>query len=217
MCAALAAHGFPSRDLVVLGPTTPDPVPSVVVVDTAAVRDMFGSSLATAWAPAVLASFGTGTAEITVRVVAPHGALAYQKTLNGDLDTRKQFGAALLDDAQITLSTAARNQLAAGQVDLRLPVALASVASNQPIYILSFGNIGPGASEGIPLRFADLAGNDQTAHMSSSAYAGAVRASLSAVNAQLRPVRTVTAQDGGRTVLRVEFTAPTPSGPPASL
>ena len=68
---------------------------------------------------------------------------------------------------------------------------------------------------GIPLRFADLAGNDQAAHMSGSAYAQAVRGSLSAVNAQLRPVRTVTAQEGGQGVLRVEFTAPTPSGPPA--
>jgi hypothetical protein len=217
MCAALAARGFPSRDLVVLGPAMSDPVPSVVVVDTAAVRDMFGTSLATAWAPAVLASFGTGTAEITVRVVAPHGAGAYQKALDGDLAIRKRFGAALLNDAQITLSTAARNQLAAGQVDSRLPVALASVAAHQPIYILSFGNIGPGASAGIPLRFADLAGNNQAAHMSSSAYARAVRASLSAVNAPLRPVRTVTAQEEGRTVLRVEFTAPTPLSPPASL
>ncbi len=216
MCAALAARGFPSRDLVVLGPTTPDPVPSVVVVDTAAVRDTFGTSLATAWAPAVLASFGTGTAEITVRVVAPHGALAYQKMLNNDLETRKQSGAALLNDAQITLSAAARNQLTAGQVDARLPVALASVAGHQKIYILNFGNIGPGASAGIPLRFADLAGNDQPAHMSSSAYVQAVRATLSAVNAPYTPVRTVTTQDGGRTVLRVEFTAPTPLGPSAS-
>jgi hypothetical protein len=91
------------------------------------------------------------------------------------------------------------------------------VASHQPIDILGFGNIGPGASAGIPLRFADLAGNDPAAQMSSSAYAQAVRASLSAVNAQLRPVRTVTAQEGSRTVLRVEFTAPTPFGPPASL
>ena len=49
MCAALEAHGFPLRNLVVLGPNShADPVPSVVVVETAAVREMFGSSLATA-------------------------------------------------------------------------------------------------------------------------------------------------------------------------
>jgi len=84
MCAALQAHGFPVSKLVVLGPTSPDPVPSVLVVETATVRELFGSSLAIAWAPAVLASFGSGTGTITVRVVAPHGAAAYQAALNAD-------------------------------------------------------------------------------------------------------------------------------------
>ena len=35
MCAALRAHGFPAGELVVLGPASPDPVPSVLVVETA--------------------------------------------------------------------------------------------------------------------------------------------------------------------------------------
>src|ERR1700722_7767896 len=57
MCAALQAHGFPASNLVVLGPASPDPVPSAVVVETPTVRGLLGSSLAAAWAPAVLASF----------------------------------------------------------------------------------------------------------------------------------------------------------------
>jgi hypothetical protein len=213
MCAALAARGFPSRDLVVLGSATPYPVPSVVVVDTAAVRDMFGTSLATAWAPAVLASFGTGTTEITVRVVAPHGALAYQEMLSKDLATRKDTGAALLNDAQIKLSMAARNQLIAGRVDTRLVWAIASVAVGPPIDIVQFGNIGQGASAGLPLRFADLAVTYHAADMTSSAYVRSMRASLNSANIPYHPVRAVTVVlPDGQTVFRVEFTGPSPFG-----
>jgi hypothetical protein len=56
-----------------------------LVVETAAVRALFGSSLDTEWAPAVLAAFGSGEAEITVRVVAANGAAAYLAALATDL------------------------------------------------------------------------------------------------------------------------------------
>lgn len=212
MCAALTADGFPSHDLLVLGPTSPDPLGSAVIVETAAVHSLFGSSLDTAWAPAVLASFGSGPAGVTVRVIAPQGAVAYRNALGADLAERKIAGTAFLDDPQITLLPAARKQLTAGQADSRLLLALASLAGDQPIIIVQFGNVGSGASAGIPLRFADLAGTDPAAHMSSSAYARAVRADLSAANAEVRPARTVTAVVRGQTVLRVEFTAPSPLG-----
>ena len=217
MCAALSADGFPSHDLLVLGPTSPDPLNSAVIVETAAVHSLFGSSLDTAWAPAVLASFGSGPAGVTVRVIAPHGAVAYQAALSADLAERKTAGGALLTASQIKISDVARNQLTAGQVDSRLVLALASLAAQQPIEVVQFGNISSGASAGIPLRFADLAGNDQAAHMTSSAYVRAVRADLSPanaqLNAQLRPARTVTVVlPSGQTVLRVEFTGPSPLG-----
>ena len=51
MCAALEAHGLPSRDLLVLGPLSRDPRSSAVVVETGAVRALFGTSLDRAWAP----------------------------------------------------------------------------------------------------------------------------------------------------------------------
>jgi hypothetical protein len=218
MCAALTAHGFPSNDLLVLGPTSPDPLSSAVIVETAAVHSLFGSSLDTAWAPAVLASFGSGPAGVTVRVIAPHGAATYLAELRADLAARKEAGAGLLDDSQITVSAVARNQLASGQVDSRLMLALASLAGRQPINILKFWNTGPGASAGIPLRFADLAENDQAAHLSSSAYTRAVLADLGTANAdfraspQIRPARTVPAMLQDLAVLQVEFTAPTPLG-----
>ena len=153
-------------------------MPSVLVVETATVSELFGSSLAIAWAPAVLASFGSGTGAITVRVVAPHGAAAYQAALNADLANRKTSGAALLNDSQVAVSAAARSQLLAGQVDLRLLLALAWVAGHEPIFIVRFGNLGPGASPHVPLGFADLAESIPAAHMDTAAYARAVWAVL---------------------------------------
>jgi hypothetical protein len=213
MCAALAVHGFPSDSLVMLGPTSPEPLTSAVIVATAAVRGMFGSSLSTALAPAVLASFGSGPAGITIRIIAPHGAAAYQAALRADQATRKANGSALLNNSGITLSGTARGQLAAGQVDSRLLLAVASLATAEPIDVVEFGNAGLGADPGLPLRFADLATSDHAAHVATAAYVKSVRAVLDKLNAQFRPVRTVTAVlPGGQAVLRVEFTAPSPLG-----
>lgn len=212
MCAALKADGYPAGRLVVLEPTSPDPVPSVLVVDTPTVREMFGSSLAIAWAPAVLASFGSGAGAIAVRVVAPHGATAYQTSLNADLAGREAAGAALLRDSRVTVSATALGQLIAGQVDSRLLSALASLAGRQPVDIVRFGNLGQGASPGVPLRFADLAENVPAAHLDTAAYVSAVWAVLSGADARIRPARAVLGPVQGQAILRVEFTAPSPLG-----
>ena len=214
MCAALKAHGFPAGKLVMLGPASPDPVPSDVVVQTAAVRALFGSSLATGWAPAVLASFGSGPGAITVRVVAPHGAAAYQASLHADLAGRKASGTALLHHSRITVSATARSQLASGQVDSRLLAALAALAGHQPVDIIQFGNVGPGASPGIPLRFADLAESVPAAHLDAAAYMRAAWAILSAADPPIRPARGLSGTLQHQAVLQVEFTAPSPLGTP---
>lgn len=213
MCRALSARGFPARDLLVLGPTSSEPDHSDVVVETAVVQGLFGSSLATAWAPDVLASFGSGAAAITVRVVARHGAASYQAALRADQADRKTAGAALLGDRRITMSAAARRQLAAGQVDARLILAIASLAAARPVDIVQFGDPGPGADPGIPLRYADLAEDDQAAHMNGAVYVQAMRAALDKLTGLYRPASTVTmAQAGEPVVLRVEVTAPSPLG-----
>ena len=213
MCTALSDHAFPRRGLLVLSPTSPQPLTSAVIVATPAVRDMFGSSLSTAMAPGVLASFGSGPAEITVRVVAPRGVAAYWTALRADQAARKTNGSALLNDSQIIVSAIAHRQLAGGQVDSRLLIAVASLATDEPIDIVQFGNIGPGAGPEIPLRFADLASNDQAAHMTSAAYLRSLRTYLNQANAQFRPARIMqVVGPGGRAVLRVEFTAPSPLG-----
>jgi hypothetical protein len=213
MCTALTAHGFPARGLMVLGPTSPAPKGSDVVVETHDVRTLFGSNLDAAWAPAVLASFGSGTDRITVRVIAPNGAAVYQVLLGADLAARKAAGTALLRDRRIAVPAAAAGQLAGGMVDARLLRALASLARQQPIAIVGFGNAGPGASAGIPLRFADLAETDRAARLSGTAYVRSARAYLSTVRARfhLTPVTTVTPPHGPP-VLRLQVTAPSPLG-----
>jgi hypothetical protein len=225
MCAALKAHGFPVGQLVILGPASPDPVPSDLIVETASVHALFGSSLAITWAPAVLASFGSGPGAITVRVVAPHGAAAYQASLHADLAGRKRSGAALLNDSLITVSATARSQIVAGQVDSRLLAVLAALAGHLPVDIVQFGSLSPGASPGVPLRFADLAESIPAAHMDTAAYMRAAWAAMSGAAARIRPARAISgtlqhqAVSGTlqrQAVLRVEFTAPSPLGRPGS-
>jgi hypothetical protein len=217
MCAALEAHGLPSRDLLVLGPLSRDPRSSAVVVETGAVRALFGTSLDRAWAPAVLASFGSGSASITVRVVASHGAVAYQTAQASDMAAAKAAGARLLADRRITVQTSARSQLIGGLVDLRLMSALTALSRHLPVSVVGFGNVGPGVSAGVPLRYADLSPTSQAGGQTQAGYARSVRSALSGLDTSFRPVRTVpVVLPDGQAVLRVEFTAPSPLQVPGS-
>jgi hypothetical protein len=213
MCAALRARGFPSGQLLVLGSASEVPTTSAVVVETSAVLRLFGSSLATAFAPAVLASFGSGPSLVTVRAMAPGGAAGYQRDLANDLQTRKTAGSALLGDSLISLPAIAENQLSAGEVDSRLVLALFDLAGHQPITIVQFGTDGPGVSAELPLRFVDLAENVKAAHLGRAAYVKAVRDFLAQVKVSYRPasMTTVPLPDGDPG-LRVTVSAPSPLG-----
>jgi hypothetical protein len=213
MCAALEARGLPSRDLLVLGPVSHDPRSSVVVVETGAVRALFGTSLDRAWAPAVIASFGSGSAGITVRVVASHGAVAYQTAQAGDMAAARAAGARLLADRRITVQASVRSQLTGGLVDLRLMSALTALSRHLPVSVVGFGNVGPGVSAGVPLRYADLSPASQAGGLTQAGYAQSVRSALSGLDTSFRPARTVpVVLPDGQAVLRVEFAAPSPLG-----
>jgi len=214
MCAALEARGFPQHALLVLGPVSLDPRHSDVVIETAAVRALFGTSLDQAWAPAVLASFGSGAAGITVRVVAAHGTVAYQTALAGDTAAAKAAGARLLADRRITVQTSARSQLTGGLVDLRLMSALTVLSRHLPVSVVGFGNVGPGVSAGVPHRYADLS---PAGGLTQAGYSQSVRSALSGLDTSFRPVRTVpVVLPDGQAVLRVEFAAPSPLQPSGS-
>src|SRR5581483_8056380 len=133
--------------------------------------------------------------------------------LKADLAARRTAGATLLKDPRISFSSFAQEQLAGGLADSRLLAALTALARHQPISIAGFGNPGPGASAGLPLRFADLAEDDPDADLTGTAYVKALNASLHMMSAafQLTPVTTV-ASLRGQALLRVQVTAPSPLG-----
>ena len=213
MCAALRARGFPPGELLALGSASEVPVSSAVVVETPAVLGLFGSSLATAWAPTVLASFGSGPSLVTVRAIDRNGSGAYQTKLSADLADRKTAGAALLNDSQISVPSLASGQLTAGAVDSRLLEALVFVAGRQPITVVQFGNPGPGAGAGVPLRYVDLAERRPGA---SPAFSRVRRVSACLPEHGRCHVPPGYHDDGGaggrQAVLRVEVTAPSPLG-----
>jgi hypothetical protein len=212
-CSDLAQHGFPAGNLNVLQPTAPDPYGSELVIATAGVRSQFGSKLATVYAPEVIASFGTGADRIDVRVVAANGPAAFASALQADLRARRSSGAELLRNRRIITSATDRAQLRAGQVDLRLVTTLAFMAGQQHLKVVDFGSTAPGASPGVPLRFADLAETDPAARLKSAAY---VRSLLTLVRAEQPPYVPLSAGSvrlsTGQTVLRIEFAAPSPLG-----
>jgi hypothetical protein len=204
MCRALSAKGV--GRLVILGTPGSDVLRSQVVVATAAVRRELGARLGLVYAPAVIASFGSGDARIDIRVVAPSGPVAFQAALATDLASRKAFAAQLLTSPRVTVSGLARREMLAGQVSSQLLIDFLSLASYHPIDILAFGDSAPGASAGMPLRSAEL---------SESGGAAAVQKWLSFLRGQrypfvpalMKPVRL-----DGAPVLLIEFTAPTPLG-----
>jgi hypothetical protein len=213
MCQLLRAHGFPASSLLELRPGQAVPLGSRVLVVTAAVRRLLEGRTVTTYAPAAIAGFGSGSPGISIRIVAPHGAAAYSSALRADSLARRAAGASLLENQQITVSAVARRQLAHGQVDSRLLALIASMAARQMIVVVSFGDLAPGASPGIPFRSADLAapvtvaGPDPASQVQRmAAFARAQQAPYLATN--IRKVRLTS----GRIGLQIEFAAPSPLG-----
>jgi hypothetical protein len=209
MCSELETRGVPAGDLLMLGPGGPQPdgpLSSDVVVATRAVRTEFGGRLADVYAPVVLAAFGSGGARVEIRAVAPGGAAAYRDALAADLAARRQAGAQLLRNPDVTAAAAARGPLSDGSVDSRLLVTLAVLADLRlahPLRIISFGEPDPGASAGVPLRSAEISGP-------------ASQALLAFLRAQQAPYRAAVIRairlDDGQAAVRIGFASPSPLG-----
>jgi hypothetical protein len=209
MCAALQAKGFPAGALMTLGPSASDPLGSAVIVSTEAVRSEFGSRLTSIYAPAEIASFGSGSARVDVRVYAAGGAAAYLAALRADELARQSAGRQLLRNSRVSASSAAKQQLAAGQVDSRLLSIIATLSGQGPVRIVAFSDSGPGASPGMPLRTAELASPPR-------ARRGYLTSVLALLRAQQPPYlassMTLARLAGGQQILRIEFAAPSPLG-----
>jgi hypothetical protein len=211
MCTALEAHGYPARNLRPLSSASTLKA-SGVVVATPAAQQLFGSSLVTAWAPGVLARFGSGASAISVRIVAPNGAAAYEQGARHDQAARVASETALTQSSSIAASRSAALDLKSGRVDGRLAEAIAEAATAEPIDILDFGNAGTGASAEVPLRYADLAASNSATDMSASEYVQTLQGGMNGSQG-VRPDRAqLLTLAGGHQVLRVEFLAPSPFG-----
>ena len=208
MCAALEAAHIQANRLFMLGPSQQDPLGSEILLDTAALQAQFGPRLESVYAPVSLAAFGSGAARVEVRFVVPNGAHTYLMELAGDVAARKAAGNEMLRNHAIHASPLASHQLIAGQVDTRLLVTLVTLAHSHPVDIISFGTGQAGASPGVPLRSAEIAG----APGPGSTPAVSVQTLRSFIIAQQPPYRpsaiVAVKTASRRTVLRVEYPAP---------
>jgi hypothetical protein len=201
MCTALGAHGVASGRLVPLGPETNASAANIVVTSVA------GQAQGRQDAPVLLASLGTGASQVEVRTSAPGGAAAYAKAQQADLTARQSGGAQLLHSKSIQAGAEASAQLQTGQVDSRLLIMLAMLASQHPWKVVAFGGSSPGVPlTDAPLRQVVITGPDDQA----------VAAALALVRAQQAPYAPAQASvvrlAGGQPGLRIDFAAPAPLG-----
>jgi len=207
MCAALQANGLAASRLIMLGTAAADPLGSDLVVATPVLRSQFGGRLASVYAPAVIASFGSGAGRIDIRAVAPDGAAAYNSALTADRDARIAAGRQLMGNRRITMSAADRAEFRAGRVDPRLLSTLAALAAQHPVRILALGDPSPGANATVPLRSAEIAPARAGVHTTAR-----LRSMLTFLQAQRLPFLPMRAVLVGKSALSVEYAAPGPLG-----
>lgn len=202
MCQALKSRGMPDGQLRELRRGTTDPLGSAVIVATPVLRSQVGSRLSSVYAPGLLARFGSGSQQVQVRALAPHGAAAYMSLAKADLAARKMSGTQLAQSPRIVIPAAARRQLAGGEVDSRLMTVLTGLAASYPVHIVAFGDSGP-VTDVAPFRSAELAGSNLKAMR---AILGAQQSPFRVAHATFLRLR------AGQTVLRIDFTAPSTFG-----
>ncbi|HEX2824130.1 MAG TPA: hypothetical protein VHO07_28810 [Streptosporangiaceae bacterium] len=206
MCAALRAHGVASSRLLSLSPSASGGPGADVIVASPATHPWLSQA-----APALLASVGSGVSLIEVRAVSPGGTASYQAALRADLADRQSAGAQLMHSRRIEVSAQGAGQLADSEVDSRLLIMLAVLASQHPWRVIAFGDPSPGvpASEA-PYRQVTIAAADGG---SGTAILAAAIALLRAQQAPYLPAQVTTVRlAGGQQGLRIDFAAPDPLG-----
>jgi hypothetical protein len=211
MCRTLQSHRLPATSLLVLRRGSTDPARSSVLVVTPAVRSMLGSRVGI-YAPAALARFGSGSRQIWVGVVAPQGAAVYDAMLRADMRARRMSSIELLHSRRLTMTPVARQQLAAGQVDARVIVSMMGLAAQRHLSVVTFGDRGPGASHGVPLRSMELAlpppGPASAGKPAGQWIIWYLRGQRAYRPARMQRVRLA----DGQHVIRIEYAAPSPLG-----
>jgi Protein kinase domain len=211
VCSDLSSKGFPAANLDTLGPQSTDPLGSALIVSTAAIRFQYGTRLATVYAPAVIASFGTGNARIDILLDFAGGTTKYRQVQRRYTRARQAHAALLLTNNQIKLSASARTHLLSGEVDPRLPQIIAAMSEQHQLKIVDFPDQSPGGGPASLLRSVDLAVAVPASHLSPAAYLSWMRSFFRVQRAQYHPTwcYKVTLSDG-QAVLRIGFGAPSP-------
>jgi hypothetical protein len=152
-------------------------------------------------APALIASFGSGGTRIEVRAIEPGGTSAYRSALRADQTARRAAGSELLRNRHLEFTAADAARVRAGEVDSRLLVTLAALASQYSLRVTAFDDVSPGAA----VLFREMT-------VTSAGLAGA----LALVRAQTPPYlpahATIVHAAAGQTALSIEFAAPSPLG-----
>jgi hypothetical protein len=198
----LRASGFPAARLRPLPAAASSTPGSGLVVSTPAVRNQFGTSLATAYAPLVIAGFGFGAERVDVRVIAQDGAAAFKSQLAADHAFNVSAGAQLLRDQNLQVAPAARAVLLTGGADSRLLATVSVLAAETPVQLVLFDDPAPGATPAVPLRGAEIGAR-------SPAGLSAVLAFLHAQRGTYRPAAVSVASGvSGQPVVAIRFDAP---------
>jgi hypothetical protein len=157
MCQEAQQSGYPAGQLMVLSSRAPDPLGAELIIATPAIRNQFGTRLASVYAPQVIARFGSGPEEVDVRYVTPGGSAAFNAQRATDLKHRINGGEQLLSNSHFEAGPTARSELSAGQVDPRLLITLAILAPKIAVQLVAFDDQSPGVGLTVPLRGAEIA------------------------------------------------------------
>ena len=195
MCTALQEQGVAAGRLMPLRSAAASPRGASVLVIPLLAR----GQLADRYAPALIASFGSGDNRVEVRAVEPGGVSAYRAALRADLAARRAAGSQLLQNSHIRFSGTGAAQLRAGEVDTRLLATLAGLASQYLFRVTAFGDAAPGA----PVLFREVA---------ITGIGRGLPAALAMIRAQNPPYLPAHAAVAGQTGLSIEFGAPSPLG-----
>jgi hypothetical protein len=195
MCATLQERGVVAGRLMPLRSAAASPRGAGVLVTSPAIS----GQLADRYAPALIASFGSGGNRIEVRAVEPDGAPTYRAALRADLAARRAAGSQLLRNSHIRFSRVGAAQLRADEVDTRLLATLAALAAQYSFRVNGFGDAAPGA----PVLFREVA---------ITGIGRGLPTALAMVRGQNPPYLPDHAAVVGQTRLSIEFAAPSPLG-----
>jgi hypothetical protein len=195
MCAALQEQGVAAGRLMPLRSAAASPLGASVLVTSRSA----GGQLASRYAPALIASFGSGSTRVEVRAIEPGGVSAYRAALRADIAARGAAGSQLLRNPRIRFTGPGAAQLRASEVDTRLLATLATLASQYSFRVTAFGDAAPGA----PLLFREV---------TISGIGRSLPTALAMVRAQNPPYLPARIAIAGQTGLSIEFAAPSPLG-----